>query len=259
MATPLENIRNDRIKKLDELKKMGINPYPSKVDRTHKTKQVLDDFEKLQKSKETITLAGRIMSLRRHGKMAFIDIQDDSGKIQIFVSKKDVGDKNYDAFKLFDMGDFLEVSGIAFVTKAGENTIQASELKILSKSLRALPDKHFGIKNEETKTRQRYLESILEPEKKWRFEKTAQITFAIREFLNGKGFLEINTPILQAVYGGTNAEPFKTHVNALHTDYYLAIAHEIYLKKLITAGFENVFTIGRCFRNENTNRGSSWR
>jgi lysyl-tRNA synthetase, class II len=251
--------RQIRIAKADELRKKGIDPYPSKSNKNTNNQQIVDDFESFNDKEVIVT--GRIMSWREHGGLLFSNIQDQSGSIQLYIKKEAIKDTDaklgilgYDDLHLFDIGDIVEARGIVTKTLKGEISVLVNELKILTKSIRPLPDKWKGLQDKEKVFRQRYLDMIMNPDKRWRFIKTAEITFAIREFLNNKGFLEIKTPIIQPLYGGGLAKPFKTHVNALDSDYYLAISHELYLKRLITAGFENVYNIVGYFRNEGIDR-----
>jgi lysyl-tRNA synthetase class 2 len=247
----LEKIREERIEKVKKLRKMGMDPYPSKSDRTHMAAEVIEKYDSLE-GKE-VTVAGRMMSRRDFGKLVFVKLQDGTEAIQLVLRKDDLG-KLWKMLPLFDVGDIIEATGKVMKSKSGEISVAATELRMLTKAIRPLPEKWTGIKDKEIRFRKRYLDLIMEPERKWRFKKTAEITYAIREFLNSRGFLEIKTPILQPVYGGTNARPFKTRVNALGVDFYLAISHELYLKRLITAGFENVYNLVGYFRNEGIDR-----
>ncbi len=258
-GSSLIQIRNERLEKVRKLKELGINPYPSTSNKKKNNLEIIDNFNKLE-GKAT-TVAGRLMSFREHGKLAFGHIQDQTGKLQLYIREDELNatsSKNqtigFGDLNLIDVGDIVEATGTITKTQRGEISILVSELKILTKSIRPLPAKHEGIKDKETLFRQRYLDMIMNPEKKWRFEARAKIEFAIREFLNSKGFLEIKTPIIQPLYGGGTAKPFTTHVNALDVDYYMAISHELYLKRLIISGFENVYNIVGYFRNEGIDR-----
>ena len=251
--------REIRISKAEEIRKKGIDPYPSKSLKNTSNQLIKDDYENFN-DKEVI-VAGRVMSWREHGGLVFSTIQDQSGTIQLYIKKEAIKDTNpklgilgYEDLHLFDVGDIVEAKGVVTKTLKGEISVLVNEFKILTKSIRPLPDKWKGLQDKEKVFRQRYLDMIMNPDKRWRFVKTAEIIFAIREFLNNKGFLEIKTPIIQPLYGGGLAKPFKTHVNALNSDYYLAISHELYLKRLITAGFENVYNIVGYFRNEGIDR-----
>lgn len=255
----LSSLRAERLEKAAKLRKMGFDPYPSKAEKDYPNKQIVDEYEKFEN--KTVTLAGRLMSIREHGQLMFGHIQDQSGRIQLYIKSDELAGTSkekqilgFDDLKLLDVGDIVQATGIVTKTKRGEISLLAKEIKLLTKSIRPLPDKWEGIKDKELLFRQRYLDMIMNPDKKWRFEMTAKILFAIRELLNSKGFLEIKTPIIQPVYGGSSAKPFRTHINALSDDFYLSISHEIYLKRLIIAGFENVFNIVGYFRNEGIDR-----
>lgn len=255
----LSQIREERINKIQELKKIGINPFNSKANKEYSNKQIIDNYDKFEN--KTITLAGRLMSFREHGQLAFGHIQDQSGQIQLYIRSDEMSatskDKQLLGFKdlkLVDIGDIIQAKGIVTKTKRGEISLLVQEFTLLTKSIRPLPDKWEGIKDKELLFRQRYLDMLMNPEKRIRFETGAKILFSIREFMNSRGFLEIKTPIVQPVYGGSTAKPFTTHVNALNQDFYLAISHEIYLKRLIIAGFENVYNIVGYFRNEGIDR-----
>lgn len=247
----LEKIRKERIEKVNKFRSLGIDPYPSTSGRTHMAADIEAGYTKLKEKR--VTVAGRIMSWRDFGKLIFARLRDGSGDIQLVLKKAELADW-WDKRKLYDVGDIVDAAGIVGKTERKELSVFVSEMVMLTKSIRPLPEKWSGIRDDETKFRQRYLDLIMDPEKKWRFQKTAEITFAIREFLNSKGFLEIKTPILQPIYGGTNARPFETYMNALGANFYLAISHELYLKRLITAGFENVYNLVGYFRNEGIDR-----
>ncbi|MCA9385208.1 lysine--tRNA ligase [Candidatus Dojkabacteria bacterium] len=255
----LAQIRDYRIEKVKQLKDMGIDPYPSKSFRTHTTDQINNNYDELEG--QEVTVSGRLVSWREHGHLIFGHIQDQKGRVQLYIRDEELKPTNvdsqtlgFDNFNLLDVGDIIEATGIVTKTQRGEISVQPKTVRMLTKSIRPLPEKWQGIKDQETLFRKRYLDMIMNPDHKWRFEKAAQITFAIREFLNHRGFLEIKTPIIQPVYGGTTAKPFKTTVNALNSDYYLAVSHELYLKRLITAGFENVYNLVGYFRNEGIDR-----
>ena len=251
----LSDIRKKRLEKLERIKKSGINPYPGRTKRTHQIKDVLDDFRKLSSSKKEVILAGRIKSQRGHGGLIFVDIEDGSGKIQGFLRKDGLGGKSYQFFlDNFDIGDFIELRGVLFKTKKGEKTIDVKDYKMLAKSLLPLPEKWHGLQDVEERFRKRYLDLIFNQEIKNKFEIRSKIISEIRNFLEKEGFLEVETPILQQIYGGAKAEPFKTYLNAQDMDLYLRIALELYLKRLIVGGFEKVYEIGKCFRNEGVDR-----
>lgn len=254
MAT-INELREARLKKLEILKNSGTSAYPGKTNRSHSIRQALEVFAKLKKLEKEIFLAGRIRSLRKHGKVTFLNIDDGTGQIQALFREDRIGEKAYQFFcDVFDIGDFIEIRGILLTTKTKEKTIEASDFKILSKSLLPLPEKWHGIQDVEERYRKRYLDLIFNPEVKARFEIRSKIISAIRDFLDKEGFLEVETPILQPIYGGAKAKPFKTHLNALDMDMYMRIAPELYLKRLIIGGLEKVYEVGRCFRNEGVDR-----
>jgi len=251
----VDQIRKTRIKKLEAIKKSLLNPYPEKTKRTHKIAEALRDFGRLSRSKNELILTGRIKSLREHGGSTFLDLEDGSGKIQAFLKKNRIGEQGYKFFlDSFDIGDFLELRGILFKTKKGERTIEVSDFKMLAKTLLPLPEKWHGLKDIEERFRKRYLDLIFNLEVKKKFEIRTKIIKEIREFLDKEEFLEVETPILQPIYGGAKARPFKTYLNALAIDVYLRIALELYLKRLLVGGFEKVYEIGKCFRNEGVDR-----
>jgi lysyl-tRNA synthetase class 2 len=254
MAT-IDELKKTRLKKLERIKKSLLNPYPEKTRRTHEIAGAIRDFDRLVRSGEEIILAGRIRSQRGHGGSTFLDIEDGTGKIQAFLKKDRLGEKGYEFFSdIFDIGDFVELKGLLFKTKKGEKTIEVADFKMLVKSLLPLPEKWHGLKDVEERFRKRYLDLIFSPEVKSKFETRTRITKAIREFLDKEGFLEVETPILQPIYGGAKARPFKTFLNALNIDLYLRIAPELYLKRLLVGGFEKVYEMGKCFRNEGVDR-----
>ncbi len=250
MAT-IGELRKIRIKKLEAIRKAGLLAYPEKTKRTHKIAEALKNFSNLGRTKKEIVLVGRIKSLREHGGSTFFDIEDGAAKIQAFLKKDRVGERGYKFFlNNVDIGDFIEIKGILFKTKKGEKTIEAADFKILAKSLLPLPEKWHGLKDIEERFRKRYLDLIFNPEVKKKFEIRSKIIKEIREFLEKEEFVSVETPILQSIYGGAKAKPFKTHLNALDMDLYLRISPELYLKRLLIGGFEKVYEIGRCFRNE---------
>ncbi len=250
MAT-IDQIRKNRIKKAKAVKSAGISVYPSEVKRTHSAKKALEDFSKLFKSGKKITLAGRIISLRQHGALTFSNLKDGEGSIQLMFRENRIGEKGYEFFSdNFDIGDFIEVKGVLMKTKRGEKTLLVSDYKMLAKSLLPLPEKWHGLKDVEERYRKRYLDLLFNEDIKEKFEKRSEIIKKLREFLDKEGFTEVETPILQPIYGGAEAEPFKTHLKAQNIDLYLRIAPELYLKRLLVGGFEKVYEIGKCFRNE---------
>ncbi len=246
------NERDDRLKKLAELKKIGVNPYPAKADRNHFINKVLSDFEKLQLSGLELKLAGRLRSLRAHGNLTFSQIEDSSGKIQLAFSKKEIGADSYKLFtKYVDIGDFVQITGTAFLTHNGEKSVMVKEWKLLTKTIRPLPEKWHGLSDEEELLRKRYLDILFNDETKQIFIKRAKFWQAVRNFLIKKDFLEVETPVLENTAGGADAKPFATHHNALNLDVYLRIcAGELWQKRLMVAGYEKTFEIGRVFRNE---------
>lgn len=254
MAT-IDEIRKNRLKKLEAIKRARLNPYPEKSKRTDLISEALSAFNSLAKSKKEIILAGRIMAQRGHGGSAFLDIEDGSGRIQAFLRKDRIGEKGYQFFiDNLDIGDFVELRGILFKTKQGEKTLEVADYKVLAKSLLPLPEKWHGLQDIEERFRKRYLDMIFNPEVKEKAVLRARIIKELRDFFWKEGFVEVETPVLQPIYGGTEAKPFKTHLNALDIDLYLRIAPELYLKRLMVGGFEKVFEIGKCFRNEGVDR-----
>lgn len=246
----LDTIKKERLEKVDAFRKKGIDPYATKSNRDTMAQKVVDDFEKLEGKK--VTVAGRMMSFRNFGKIAFSDLVDGSGKVQLYMKEDTM--KNWGDLGLFDVGDIVDATGNVVKTKTGEISVEVETLDILTKSIRPLPEKFSGLKNIEERYRKRYLDLMLNPKSKERLVNRANIVKAIREFLWEKDFVEVDTPILQPVYGGTNATPFTTKVDALDMTAYLAIANELYLKRVIVGGIENVFTIGRLFRNEGVDK-----
>lgn len=238
-----------RKKKLLLIKKLGIDPYPAESFRDQKAYDIVKNAEKLINSREKVTIAGRIMALRGHGKLVFCDIVDESGKIQA-VFKFDLLSDDFKLVPLLDLGDFIEASGIIFKTNAGEVTVQTENLKILSKALRPLPDSHYGLKDPEARFRERYVDLLINPEVKKKFSVRSKIIQTLRDYLIDHGFVEVDTPVLQPIAGGATAKPFVTHYNTYERDVFLRIAPELYHKRLIVGGFEKIFEFARCFRNE---------
>lgn len=239
-------IRREKLKSLIE---KGKNPYLNeKFDYTHHSIEIKDKFEELEN--EEVAVAGRLMTRRGHGKVSFMDIQDSQGRIQIFAKLDLLGEENYNDLSYLDIGDIIGVYGSVFKTKAGEISIRASQIIILTKSLQILPEKWHGLKDTDLRYRQRYTDLIVNPEVKDTFLLRNKIIRAVREYLDDKGFIEVETPILTPVAGGANARPFETYHNTLDMDMNLRIANELYLKRLIVGGFEKVYEMGKMFRNE---------
>lgn len=242
---PLQNLQKIRLEKLKKLKKIGVNPYPSSVDRSHEILKL-----KNLKLGTKVSIVGRISAVRTHGALTFADIGDASGKVQVLFSKDKLGPNPYSLVPYLDLGDFLGVEGKLIKTQAGELTVEATSLTILAKSLRPLPSRWHGLKDVEARYRQRYIDLILNPEVKEIFAKKTTFWTNMRKFLVDNGFFEVETPILEAIPGGADAKPFITHHNVLKIDLYLRISLELHLKRLIVGGYEKVFEIGRVFRNE---------
>lgn len=245
----LEEIKKERIKKVQEMEKEGLDPYPEGVKRTHEVGEVLSNFEKLRESEEKVSLCGRVMSIREHGSIMFCDIKDRGGEIQIFLKEDELED--FDTLiDNIDLGDFLEVQGFVIESKTGEKTIRADKIRVITKSLRPLPDEFYGLEDKEKRFRRRYLDLILNEETKTRFDQKLEIIEKTRSYFLEQDFREVETPILQSKYGGAEASPFKTKLNALDLELYLRIAPELYLKRLLCDGYEKIFELGKNFRNE---------
>jgi lysyl-tRNA synthetase class 2 len=255
MAT-LKELRDERLRKLEQLKQLGINPYPSRSNRTNDLIDITGDFE--QFNEKTVTVVGRIINIRKFGKIAFLVIKDQSSQLQLFL-KEDLVDKldtnmntiGYDELPLLDIGDFVEAEGRVIKTQTGEISIEAKKLKLLTKSLRPMPLTPDGFTNKEERLRRRYIDMNVNQDVKDRIKRRSKFWQATRDFFNEKGFSEINIPVLEHTTGGADATPFVTHMNALDQDFFLRISHELPLKRLLGGGFEKVYDIGPRFRNEN--------
>ena len=245
----LNQLRKVRREKLAELQQNGKDPFViTKYDQTHHSQEIKDNFDELEGKQ--VSIAGRMMSKRVMGKASFCNVQDLQGNIQSYVARDSVGEENYKEFKKLDVGDVIGIKGEVFKTKTGEMSIHASHVTLLSKSLQILPEKFHGLTNTDTRYRQRYVDLIMNPEVKDTFIKRSRIISSIRKYLDGQGFMEVETPMLVANAGGAAARPFETHFNALNEDLKLRISLELYLKRLIVGGLEKVYEIGRVFRNE---------
>ncbi len=245
-----DEIRNSRIEKLNTLKKEGINPFPAKTNRDFTLKEVVEKFDELLK-KDSVCLAGRIMAIRGQGALIFFNLNDGTGEFQGLLKKDEMEAGQFNLFvSTIDVGDFVEISGKLFVTQRGQKTLQVKTWRILTKSLRPLPDKWDGLQDEEERLRKRYLDIMFNPEVRDMVAKRSVFWQATREFLLNKGFMEVETPVLENTTGGAEARPFITHHNALDLPVYLRISPELWLKKIMVSGFPKVFEIGRDFRNE---------
>jgi len=254
MASRADDISQNRQEKLERIRARGIDPYPRRYHRSHTTAQavtLLEEVEKGQAEDKAVSVAGRITAIRRMGKSAFFDIHDGSGKIQLlFLNTHEYQGEKLEMFKDLDIGDFVGIEGSLTRTRSGEATVQAKNLTLLAKSLQPLPEKWHGLSDIDTRYRQRYLDLIANAETRQLFYIRSQVIAGIRHFLNKRGFIEVETPVLQPSAGGALAQPFITHHHALDRDLYLRIALELYLKRLIIGGFDKVYELGRTFRNE---------
>lgn len=244
--------REERLKKLNELRSAGINPYPAKAQRDYEIGAVLANFDALEKEQKAINIVGRVRAKREHGNLCFANLEDASGNIQLALSKKDLGPEKYKEFlKLIDVADFIQTEGKAFLTHKGERSLMVTDWRLLTKALRPIPDAWYGLKDEDDRLRKRYLDLILNPELRELFLKKALFWETIRGFMKKQGFFEVETPTLETTTGGAEANPFKTHHDDFDLDVYLRISvGELWQKRLIAAGFEKTFEIGRVYRNE---------
>ena len=243
----------ERLSKMDAIKELGFDPYGERFDRTHNTKTIESEYSYLeigQESETKVSTAGRIMSIRSHGKTVFLSLSDVYGNIQIYIRKDAIGEDIFAIVKNLDLGDFFGVTGKMFRTKTGELTVAAETITLLSKSLHPMPEKFHGLKDVETKYRQRYIDLISDQDSRKTFVNRSLMIAAIRDYLNSNGFFEVETPCMSSVAGGAAAKPFITHHNTLNMDLYLRIATELHLKRCLVGGMEKVYELGRIFRNE---------
>jgi lysyl-tRNA synthetase, class II len=255
----LKDYRDERLRKLAELKELGINPYPAKANRSHNISKITEKFEQLEG--QEVTIVGRIMSIRKFGKLAFIVVRDMSGQVQLFIRKDDNDEVEIDRnnselalpseIALLDSGDFIEARGNVIKTQTGEISVECRKVKLLSKALRPMPNTQEGFTDKEQRFRRRYVDMNVNLDVRDRFIRRSKFWQATRDFLNSEGFIEVNIPVLEHTTGGADANPFVTHMDALDHDFYLRISHELPLKRLIGAGFEKVYDLGPRFRNEN--------
>lgn len=247
-----EEIRAERIKKLEELKQRGIETYPATSGRTHSGTDFLGQFDALAGSEGIITLAGRLMSIRKQGGIAFADLYDGTVRVQVVVQQEILGEENFATFAdLIEPGDFIDATGTAFTTKRGQQSLKVTSWRVLTKAIMPIPDAWFGIKDDEMRYRERYLDILLNPELHQRFIRRSKFWSTIRQFYLERGYIEVETPVIETTPGGADARPFVTHHNALDIDAYLRIScGELWQKRLLVAGFPKIFEVGRIFRNE---------
>lgn len=252
MAT-IQDYRNERLRKLEQLRELGVEPYPARADRSHTCSEVLQKYDELQG--QTVTVAGRIVSIRSFGKLAFIRLRDESGEVQLYLQKDQVSELDpaegiigLKELKLLDTGDFVQATGDMVTTQTGEKSLGVAKLRLLTKALRPMPEQ---LANKEERFRRRYVDMNVNQDVRQRFIRRSKFWQATRNFLDERGFYEVNIPVLEHTTGGADANPFVTHMDALDQDFYLRISHELPLKRLLGAGFEKVYDIGPRFRNEN--------
>ena len=251
------DLMRQRKEKLNEIRKAGIDPYPHQYAPTHTTLDIQEEYDDVTETPDEthrVTVAGRIMTKRDHGKSSFVNLQDSAGQIQIYVRRDGVGADSYIIYRRFDVGDIIGASGVVFRTRTGELTILVDSVELLSKSIRPLPEKWHGLQDKQTRYRQRYADLIMNPEVKEVFIQRTKIVQSIRDMLNEREFIEVETPVLQPIYGGASARPFTTYHNTLDQSLYLRIANELYLKRLIVGGFDRVYEFSKDFRNEGMDR-----
>jgi len=262
----IEELKEVRLKKLSLLKDKGINAYPAKVNRTHTLKEIVESFSDLEKKGDMVRISGRIMSIRGQGAILFVDLYDGTERFQIvlkedsniiYSNSDNKSDDIKDAFELFketvDIGDFIELGGKLFITKRGQESLEVFDWRILTKSILPIPDEHYGLKDDDERYRKRYLDILMNPEEKEMFIKKSKFWRVMRDFMEGKGFMEVHTPTLETTTGGAEAEPFVTHHNDLDLDVFLRISvGELWQKRLMSAGFSKTYEIGRAYRNEGT-------
>ena len=243
----------ERIRKVDELRDRGVNPYPHSFKEVTHSNQIIDNFDSISEN-DSFTVAGRIMLLRRMGKVIFLNLRDQEGDIQVYLNKGIIGEDEYENLRLIDVGDIIGIEGTVFKTKTGEITVKAKKFILLSKSIRPLPEKYHGLQDAELRQRHRSLDMIMNNDVKERFIKRSKGMAAIRQFFSDREFIEVETPILDTKYGGGEAKPFITHVNSIDCDVYMNVSPELYLKRLMIGGIERVYTFARSFRNEGIDR-----